>query len=385
MSRMTWCQVTGRRMLRQGLVTPLETGAAGIVRAMCGAQAQVPSAAELSVALRGAGLTTSGVRHALHRDRVLVRTFGPRGTVHLFAAEDLLLWVRAFEEVYPVAPAAGSVLDERQSDAVVDAVDDALRAGQDAGALTLDELSDAVVARAGAWAGDLVLPAFGGFWPRWRQALVVAAGRGVLCYGPSRGRATTFVSPRRWLPRFDPAGIAPSGAGPLVRRYLEAYGPARPEDLARWLAVTPARAARWFAELDLEPVEVEGVRAWPAWQLPGAPESDVLPEGVRLLPYFDAYVIAAAPRDLLHPGRAADRALTRGQAGTRPVVLVDGVVRGIWHARTTRATTHLTVEVWQRLSARRRRDLTDEVHRVGDLTGTRATLELGEVKAGPHA
>ena len=51
--RLTWAQVSARRMGRQGLISPL-TGAdpADAVAAMCGAHAQVLSAAELSVGLR---------------------------------------------------------------------------------------------------------------------------------------------------------------------------------------------------------------------------------------------------------------------------------------------------------------------------------------------
>jgi hypothetical protein len=56
---------------------------ADVVAAMCGAHAQVLSAAELSVGLRIAGSTRTDGRHALWTDRSLVKTFGPRGTVHL--------------------------------------------------------------------------------------------------------------------------------------------------------------------------------------------------------------------------------------------------------------------------------------------------------------
>ena len=48
--------------------------------------------------------------------------------------------------------------------------------------------------------------------------------------------------------------------------------------------------------------------------------------------YFDAYVVVGQPRDLLYPGAAGTRALTpSGQAGNYPVLLVDGVVGGVWH------------------------------------------------------
>lgn len=49
------------------------------------------------------------------------------------------------------------------------------------------------------------------------------------------------------------------------------------------------------------------------------------PPAIRLLPHFDPYLIGSFPRDFVFPGAAADRALARGQAGTHPVLLIDGV------------------------------------------------------------
>src|SRR5256885_653860 len=70
--------------------------------------------------------------------------------------------------------------------------------------LTVDELTEAVVAHAGPWAGALVMPAFNTMWPRWRMAIGTAANRGVLCFGPNRDRNITYTNPRRWLPEYRP-------------------------------------------------------------------------------------------------------------------------------------------------------------------------------------
>ena len=56
---------------------------------MAGVHAQVLSAAEISAAMRVDGATRDDVRRALWDDRTLVKTFGPRGTVHLLPAADL--------------------------------------------------------------------------------------------------------------------------------------------------------------------------------------------------------------------------------------------------------------------------------------------------------
>jgi hypothetical protein len=103
------------------------------------------------------------------------------------------------------------------------------------------------------------------------------------------------------------------------------------------------------------------------------------------MPYFDAYVVGSQPRALVYPGAAAARAAPTGQAGNVPVLLVDGVVAGDWHARRAGRRLHVTVEALAPLPARRRRALEEEVERVGCILEARAELTLGPVTVGPHA
>jgi hypothetical protein len=256
-------------------------------------------------------------------------------------------------------------------------MDDALLTGE----LTIDELDEAVVARTGPWAGDLVMPAFQTYWPRWRQAVDTAANAGVLVFGADRGRKVTYTNPRRRDPSFAPA--PPARALPeFLRGYLHAYGPATPAHLARWLTAPLDWAEGLFAEGRVEPVTVEGVQAWVN---AGDTEPERLGRSVRLLPYFDALSVGFVPRELMFPGYAGQRALARGQAGNFPVVLVDGEVRGVWHQRRSGRTVHVTVETWGTFGAARVRQLERQVERLGTILEARPTLTLGPVHVGPHA
>src|SRR5690606_33940269 len=108
--------------------------------------------------------------------------------------------------------------------------------------------------------------------------------------------------------------------------------------------------------------------------------------GVRLLPYFDAYVVACQPRSRLFPGAAAKRALSpTGQAGHFPVLLIDGVVAGVWHLRRSGRKGHLTVEPLRRLTATELRDLEGQADRVGSSLAVNVDLTIGTVEVGPHA
>jgi Winged helix DNA-binding domain len=387
--------VLARRAARHHLLAPAQDGPAAVARAVAGVHAQIMSAAELSLGLRLDGATRQDVRRALWEDGTLVKTFGPRGTVHLLAAEDLPLWTAALAAV--PRPGEGLPDDVRlshdQAEAVLTAIGKALQGEP----LTAEELGEAVVARTGPWAADPVLPAFGGWWPRWRQVLGTAAHRGLVVFGPDRGRRTTYTRPGRPGQDVTPAGTE-TALRFLVRSYLHAYGPASADHLARWLSAPPTWCADLLARLrdELEPVLLEGTG--PLWQLAG--EELTTPDGapagsgklgpgslpgVRLLPYFDAYVVGSHPRDLLFPGRAADRALNRGQAGNYPVLLVDGVVAGVWHVRRSGRRLDVTVEPLRPLGRARTRELEQEVDRVGGILEGTPTLTVGRVTVGPHA
>ncbi|ELS56190.1 winged helix DNA-binding domain-containing protein [Streptomyces viridochromogenes] len=384
----TWAEASARRLERQFLSRPAGPGTpvAEVVGAMLGAHAQVLSAAEVSVGVRAVGVTRADVRAALWDDRSLVKTFGPRGTVHLLPAAGLPLWCAALTAV-PVGPSPFPPdvrVTEEQAEQIVAAIGDALEGV----CLTVEELGEAVVARTGSWAGDLVMPAFQDLWPRWRQVMHRAGWSGALCFGPNRGRKVTYTRP----PRFDPApgmeALGKQALWELVRRYLRAYGPATPQHFAKWLAAPTGWAAALFTELaeagEVEEAAFEGAAAWVAAGDTGFPDGPV--RGVRLLPYFDAYAIAAQPRESLFPGEAYRRALAGGQAGNCPVLLVDGVVAGVWHQRRRGRRTTVTVEpVGRRLTARQERELGEQAERVGEVLEAKAELVVGKVTVGPHA
>lgn len=128
----TWQDMTARRLWRHGLAAPGDD-IADAVSAMCGAHAQVMSAAELSVGLRVEGANRTHVRSALWETHELVKTFGPRGTVHLLPARELPLWTAALDAVERAkgSSAAAEILAEQEP--------------------TVDELTGALAAQASPW------------------------------------------------------------------------------------------------------------------------------------------------------------------------------------------------------------------------------------------
>jgi Winged helix DNA-binding domain len=126
---LTWDGVTARRMARHALAQPsAELDPAGVAGLLCGAHAQILTAAEFSIGRRIAGATRADVRRALWEDRTLVKTFGPRGTVHLLPAADLPMWTGALSALPPSAPAhpEGVRFTHGQAAEVIAAISDAL-------------------------------------------------------------------------------------------------------------------------------------------------------------------------------------------------------------------------------------------------------------------
>src|SRR6184192_1259067 len=163
---LTWSGVTARRMARHALAEPAtDLSPAGIAGVLCGAHAQVLSAAELSIGRRIAGATRADVQRALWEERALVKTFGPRGTIHLLPTADLPMWTGALSALPSSVPThpEGVRLTAEEADQVIAAIGDVLADTE----LTVDELTEAIADLAGPWAVEETMAAFQGMWPRW--------------------------------------------------------------------------------------------------------------------------------------------------------------------------------------------------------------------------
>lgn len=340
------------------------------------------SAAELALSARIPTLRATDVRAALWEHRTLVKTYGPRGTIHLLAAEDLPLYMAAMQGIsyWQAEAILGTLgLDPAHGPALVDAFADAL----DGRRLTREELAVAVAARLGPWIEEPLRS-------NWGTLLRPAAFAGVLCFGPSSGSRVTFVRPDQWLDQpIDQPSDQPSdqGAGPdaaavteVVRRFLAAYGPASDAEIGTWLAMAPDEALEALAP-ELQVVQVDG-DAKPRWQLAGdvAAGNRYPPSRptLRLLPQYDSYILGHRQRARLVPPAAKER-IGRDPKGRLEhvvgvsVLLVDGVVGGLWWRTTRGRRLQVTVEPTMTLEPSHLELLNAEVDRVAAFLGAQET------------
>jgi hypothetical protein len=137
----------------------------------------------------------------------------------------------------------------------------------------------------------------------------------------------------------------------LIRRYLAAYGPATRDDFLRWVGTrAPARfRAAWTALVEGGAIlEVEPKR-WLLASDAGRLRRAGRPNGVRLLPAFDPYVLAH--QDRAHLIEKDLKARVYRQAGwISPVVLEAGRIAGVWSHRRSAGTVAVRVGAFGRMS-----------------------------------
>jgi Winged helix DNA-binding domain len=372
---LTWDQVRARRLARSHLVKPAPRHrAAEVVGDVCGIQAQVMVAAELALAARVEGLTQHEVREELWVRRKLVKTYGPRGTLHLLPAHELPTWMAALRAIPNHQGTMWNALTDVSHDRVEELVA-ATRQVLDGRQLTRDELAADVSRLVGAWARKRLSSL-------WGDLLAPAALTGALCFAPSDGIHVRFVRADQWIGGWreeDPH----TALLKVLRRFVAAYRPTTPQLFGAWFATTPATARDLFNQLgdELVPVEVERKRMWMRASdaaKPFATSSSV----VRLLPQYDCFVLGSRPRErLIHERvQARIRSYRRGRyegAVALPTLLVDGFVTGIWGRRTGGGRIDVTVEAIEGLTQTQRNMLEAEVTKIGAFFGAEASLTIG--------
>jgi len=310
---------------------------------LCGVHAQVTSSAELTLWARVEGLEPDVVQRALWEERTLVKTWAMRGTLHLLPATELSMWIAALG-----TRIERHFLNKARQKYFGFTHGEALR--------LIDAVGEAV--------GDERL------LESWGAMLKPAAAAGQLVFARGEGQKVRFTRPV-WTPS-DPAAALEE----VARRYLRSAGPVTREDLARWWGASPAEGGRMLRSLDGELAEV-AVAGAPMWMLAeDAVEAAALdpPSGVRLLPGFEQYVIAATRHaEPLMPGPFKAR-VYRPQGGISPVLLVDGQLAGVWRHERKGKRLLVDVEPFARVPAAARRDAGEEAERLAAFLG--GALEL---------
>ena len=302
-----------QRLRAQHLLRPDFASAADAVRWFGAVQAQDYLGALYAVGLRVRNATEGMVEGAIARGQ-LIRTWPMRGTIHFVPPEDArwmleLLAPRAISRSQAYYRRVG--LNDEAFTAGRKVIVRALKGGKQ---LTRPELYR-VLEGAGIPTGPEQRGLFIlGYW----------AQRGLICFGPHRGRQPTFTLLDEWVPpgrdlRGDEA------LAELAARYFVSHGPATLKDFAWWTGLPQFEARRGLQAARSQLVEqVIGGRSywsgsWPTGK--GKPAAEVL-----LLPPYDEFGVAYADRSaLVDPDVSGQVAY-----GLGPNIIVKGRLAGTW-------------------------------------------------------
>jgi hypothetical protein len=194
--------------------------------------------------------------------------------------------------------------------------------------------------------------------------------RGVLSIVGREYRSAVFGLPPKARKTGDPGAE-------LARRFLQAYGPARPKLLADWAGLASSHAnALWERAGELAPVDLDGTQAWALAEDEQSLMGDTEIRGVRLLANRDPLNVAR-DRELLVKDPALRKRIWTALGGPG-TVLVDGEVAGLWRSAKKGKKLVVTVEPIGKLSAAAKEELAAEAERIAPFRGAEtAELETG--------
>ena len=374
MSRAIACVVeSGRasrfRLRRTGLLSSIESPEA-VARVLIGLQAQDLSAAGLAVSARCDRSSHAGVVDRLYRQRSLVKLWGQRNTLHLYAVEDWPLVFGMFQD-------ADTPFERSLAKKGVDV--EAFRR-------SIDRFIHAMAAQGSFSYGDLETAALelgdvevSGWSAGWGDLCLTVERRGPVCHAEPDAGTSRFAHQRQWLPNTSWQPPEAEEAEPeLARRYLASYGPATEEDLAYWAGVSQAIARRWLTGLSDDVVEIH-VDDTPMLLLADdiqqlTQRGDVDARWVRLLGKYDPLLLAHKNKDwIVDP---TDRAkVWRSGGRVEAAVLVNRQIAGTWRYKRKTHAIDLTIGMFWPPSAWAVDQLDNEARRIAN----HFDLQLGEV------
>lgn len=304
---MTCQEIRLRQMSAQHLLAP--TDAQTAVRDLCGVQAQFLSHALHALAIRSPRPDTSQ----------MVKSWTIRGTMHLFAAEDLPLflhqgrshYLRDVDTMWPDAFASA----ERKA-YFARHILDAVAAGTEE-----REALKAVCAAAGMTEQEER-----SLFDPWGGLIRALCEQGLLCHKVQEKKAFQLC------PAFEPMEEEAARLE-LARRYFTHFGPATIKDAAYFFGTTQSGIRPLLSRLPVRDTDCDGRTYFSIDS--GAPAAEDIPRCL-FLAGFDQLLLGYEKKESLYLPQEHLRDIFTLAGIVRPALLVDGRVVGWWKRKDRR-------------------------------------------------
>lgn len=355
-------QIRWFRLKRSGLIAPFASPVQA-AKGLVGVQAQIQQAAGLSLWNRCPGMSDVVLDRLLHDSRSLVKIWGQRGTLHLFASEDWPLVVGSLSgrSSYWEGKSEASGMSGSHYRTMLTEVERLLRESDSLG-------------RRGLLSSGLPLPEWS--YSPWGGIFSDLVRKGAACHTRKAEGEGRFVHRLNWLPDLEwkPPGHDEANRE-LVLRYVRTYGPAEEGDLAYWRGAKMADVRRWLRDLEdeLEVVETEDGERW--CQRGDAAELKERPPRrgrwpLIMLYRFDPLLLGYRKREWVLDDRFRDR-VSRIAGHIEGVVLdpKDGRICATWRYARTSTRLDVAVEPFIALSTEKKRAIRSRAAGVADYFG----------------
>ena len=308
-----------RRLAGQYLLASADTQT--VVKDLCGVQAQFLSHALQGLSIRCTEVNTEG----------LVKSWTNRGTIHLFSADDLPLFLHDGRTHF-LRP-----VDTMESDAYISADRKAYFADLivDAIAQGIDEREalKAVCEKAGMTESESQ-----SLFDPWGGTIRALCEAGRLCHKVQEKKAYQLC------PAFEPMAEEPACLE-LARRYFTHFGPATIKDAAYFFGTTQTKVKSWLNQLSVTETSLDGKsyfyidNSLPAGNVP-----DCL-----FLAGFDQLMLGYEKTESLFLPKEHMRDIFNLAGIVRPAILVNGSVVGWWNLKNRKLKVTLFSPTDQKL------------------------------------
>ena len=343
-----------------------------------GAQAQVLSAAEISLWARTRVPKIEAVDAALWKDRTLVRAWCMRRTMFLLPSDEFAVFARgtARRSDYNLNWALSRVNSKERFDKLLADLAEILEEPRSRGdiARLLKAQGHRMKSQAGGGWGDKRTVPFvevGGASFSVGFLLHVIGEIHAICSGPNVGNESTYVRADEWLPHWKDI-TQEQAEEELLLKYLRAYGPATLADFALWMGLYIRDAKPiWSGGAEkMEQVDVEGWKAEVLQSdLPRLKAARADEHVVRLLPFFDSFLLGHKSHQSVVDEKNRKK-VYRPQGWVSPVLLVDGRALGTWSHAQSKGGLEVRVKTFSKLSASVTSKLREEASSLGRFLGS---------------
>ena len=316
---MTLEEIKLRRLTGQHLLTPTDTQT--VVKDLCGVQAQFLSHALHGLSIRCTEVNTDG----------LIKSWTNRGTMHLFSADDLPLFLHEGRTHF-LRP-----VDTLESDAYISADRKAYFADLivDAVSQVIDEREalKAVCEKAGMTESESQ-----SLFDPWGGTIRALCEAGRICHKVQEKKAYQLC------PAFEPM-TENKARIELARRYFTHFGPASIKDASYFFGTTQAKVKSWLKQLPVTETTLDGKSYFCIDNgLPAGNVPDCL-----FLAGFDQLMLGYEKTESLFLPEEHMRDIFNLAGIVRPAILVNGTVVGWWNLKNHKLKVTLFSPIDQEL------------------------------------